>query len=161
MKHYNDFLIEGIDHGYGNIKTANTVTPTGITRLDAAPTFTKNTLFFEGSYYQIGEGHKEYHADKWQDEDNYIFTLMGIALEMNRESITSAKVYLAVGLPITANNRTITVDISAVIESNSQTGVSYMNANSLSCTFDRKNNYINVQTFSEELSGAACFPFQG
>ena len=101
MKHYNDFLIVGIDHGYGNIKTANTVTPTGITKLDAAPTFTKNTLFFEGSYYQIGEGHKEYLADKWQDEDNYIFTLMGIARELNRESITSAKVYLAVGLPIT------------------------------------------------------------
>lgn len=101
MKHYNDFLIVGIDHGYGNIKTANTVTPTGITKLDAAPTFTKNTLFFEGSYYQIGEGHKEYLADKWQDEDNYIFTLMGIARELNQEGITSAKVYLAVGLPIT------------------------------------------------------------
>ena len=51
MKHYNDFLIVGIDHSYGNIKTVNTVTPTGITKLDAAPTFTKNTLFFEGSYY--------------------------------------------------------------------------------------------------------------
>ena len=101
MKHYNDFLIVGIDHGYGNIKTANTVTPTGITKLDAAPTFTRNTLFFEGSYYQIGEGHKEYLADKWQDEDNYLFTLMGIVRELNRESITSAKVYLAVGLPIT------------------------------------------------------------
>ena len=101
MKHYNDFLIVGIDHGYGNIKTANTVTPTGITKLDAAPTFTRNTLFFEGSYYQIGEGHKEYLADKWQDEDNYLFTLMGIARELNQEGITSAKVYLAVGLPIT------------------------------------------------------------
>ena len=30
MKRYNNFLIVGIDHGYGNIKTANTVTPTGI-----------------------------------------------------------------------------------------------------------------------------------
>ena len=27
MKRYKDFLIVGIDHGYGNIKTANTVTP--------------------------------------------------------------------------------------------------------------------------------------
>ncbi|WP_303803953.1 hypothetical protein [Ruminococcus flavefaciens] len=81
MKHYNDFLIVGIDHGYGNIKIANTVTPTGITKLDAAPTFTKNTLFFEGSYYQIGEGHKEYLADKWQDEDNYIFTLTVTAVD--------------------------------------------------------------------------------
>lgn len=85
MKHYNDFLIVGIDHGYGNIKTANTVTPTGITKLDAAPTFTKNTLFFEGNYYQIGEGHKEYLTDKWEDNDNYLFTLMGIARELKRE----------------------------------------------------------------------------
>ena len=105
MKHYKDFLIVGIDHGYGNIKTANTVTPTGITKLDAAPTFTKNTLFFEGCYYQIGEGHKEYLADKWQDEDNYIFTLMGIARELNNEGITDADVYLAVGLPLTWVNR--------------------------------------------------------
>ena len=45
--------------------------------------------------------HKEYLADKWQDDDNYLFTLMGIARELNHEGITSAKVYLAVGLPIT------------------------------------------------------------
>lgn len=105
MKHYKNFLIVGIDHGYGNIKTANTVTPTGITKLDAAPTFTKNTLFFESNYYLIGEGHKEYLADKWEDEDNYIFTLMGIARELNREGITSADVQLAVGLPLTWVNR--------------------------------------------------------
>ena len=53
LKHYKDFLIIGIDHGYGNIKTANTVTPTGITRLDGTPTFTKNTLFFKDSYCQM------------------------------------------------------------------------------------------------------------
>ena len=34
MKRYKDFLIVGIDHGYGNIKTANTVTPTGISKSD-------------------------------------------------------------------------------------------------------------------------------
>ena len=44
---------------------------------------------------RFGEGHKEYLADKWQDEDNYIFTLIGIARELNREGIASAKVYLA------------------------------------------------------------------
>ena len=56
MKRYNNLPVVGIDHGYGNIKTANTVTPTGITKLDAAPTFTKNTLYYDGSYYLIGEG---------------------------------------------------------------------------------------------------------
>ena len=105
MKRYKDFLIVGIDHGYGNIKTANTVMPTGITRLDAAPIFTRNTLCYDGSYYLIGEGHKEYLADKWEDNDNYLFTLMGIARELNREGITSADVWLAVGLPLTWVNR--------------------------------------------------------
>ncbi len=105
MKHYKNFLIVGIDHGYGNIKTASTVTPTGITKLDAAPTFTKNTLFFEGSYYLVGEGHKEFISDKWQDSDFYLFTLMGIARELNHEGITAADVHLAVGLPLTWVNR--------------------------------------------------------
>ncbi len=105
MKRYKDFLIVGIDHGYGNIKTANTVTPTGIARLDAAPIFTRNMLYYDGSYYLIGEGHKEYLTDKWEDNDNYLFTLMGIARELNREGITSADVWLAVGLPLTWVNR--------------------------------------------------------
>ena len=101
MKHCNDIVIVGIDHGYGNIKTANTVTPTGITRLDSEPTFSKGVLFYEGSYYLIGEGHKEYLPDKWEDNDYYLFTLMGIARELNRENLNSAKVHLAVGLPLT------------------------------------------------------------
>ena len=101
MKHYKDKAIIGIDHGYGNIKTANTVTPTGITRLDSKPTFSRNTLCYEGKYYLIGEGHKEYIPDKWNDNDNYLFTLMGIARELHREGMTSAEVILAVGLPLT------------------------------------------------------------
>ena len=35
----------------------------------------------------FGEGHKEYLADKWQDEDNYLFTLMSIARELNSEAL--------------------------------------------------------------------------
>ena len=105
MKRYNDILLVGIDHGYGNIKTAGTVTPTGITKLDAEPTFSKGVLFYEGSYYLIGEGHKAFIADKWQDNDFYLFTLMGIARELNREGITDGSVQLAVGLPLTWVNR--------------------------------------------------------
>lgn len=33
----NGIKIIGIDHGYGNIKTANTVTPTGITVYNPNP----------------------------------------------------------------------------------------------------------------------------
>lgn len=30
MQEFNKIKVIGIDHGYGNIKTANTVTPTGV-----------------------------------------------------------------------------------------------------------------------------------
>ena len=36
----------GIDHGYGNIKTANTITPTAITEYDTEPVFSGNILVY-------------------------------------------------------------------------------------------------------------------
>ena len=62
--------IIAIDHGYGNIKTANTVTPTAITAYDSPPVFTGNILEYEGRWYRIGEGHKEFTPDKAIDEDS-------------------------------------------------------------------------------------------
>ena len=37
MKELKSIKIIAVDHGYGNIKTANTVTPTGITAYDTEP----------------------------------------------------------------------------------------------------------------------------
>ena len=91
----------GIDHGYGNIKTANTITPTGITEYDSEPIFTGNILEYGGKYYRIGEGHKEFIVNKAMDEDFYLLTLMGIARELNQREIYEADVYLAAGLPLT------------------------------------------------------------
>ena len=39
MKELKNIKIIAVDHGYGNIKTANTVTPTGITAYDTEPIF--------------------------------------------------------------------------------------------------------------------------
>ena len=39
MKELKSIKIIAVDHGYGNIKTANTVTPTGITAYDTEPIF--------------------------------------------------------------------------------------------------------------------------
>ena len=91
----------GVDHGYGNIKTAGTVTPTGITAYDSEPVFSGNILEYDGRYYRIGEGHKEFIADKAEDNDFYLLTLMAIAREMNLKSMTKADVHLAAGLPLT------------------------------------------------------------
>ena len=91
----------GIDHGYGNIKTANTITPTAITEYDTEPVFSGNILEYGGKYYRIGEGHKEFIVNKAMDEDFYLLTLMGVACELNRAGMREADVHLAAGLPLT------------------------------------------------------------
>ena len=101
MQAYKNFKIIGIDHGYGNIKTANTVTPTGVSVFETAPTFEGNTLFYDGKYYRFGEGHKPFISDKTEDEDFYAATLLGIAKELSREKIYEADVYIAAALPLT------------------------------------------------------------
>ena len=93
--------IIAVDHGYGNMKTANTVTPTGIKAYETEPIFTGNILEYNGIYYRIGEGHKEFIPDKAMDEEYYLLTLMAIAREMNIFSIREADVHLAAGLPLT------------------------------------------------------------
>ena len=81
----NGTAVIGIDHGYGNIKTANTITPTGVTAYETKPAFEGNILFYDNTYYKIGDVHKTYIPDKSEDMDNYICTLYGIARELSRE----------------------------------------------------------------------------
>ena len=100
MKRLNDQLIIGVDHGYGNIKTANYCFPTGVESSDTEPTFKQDLLIYEGQYYQIGIGHKEYAAEKIMDQDYYVLTLAAVARELAREDITEASVYIAAGLPL-------------------------------------------------------------
>ncbi len=101
MKSYKDKIIIGIDHGYGNIKTANHCFKTGITTHDSEPLFTKDMLTYNGKYYLIGEGHKEFLPEKQNDEDYYILTLAAIATELANEGLTEADVIIAAGLPLT------------------------------------------------------------
>ena len=60
----NGTKIIGIDHGYGNIKSASTVTPSGILKYDTEPIFSGNVLEFDGMYYKFGEGHKEFSRNR-------------------------------------------------------------------------------------------------
>ena len=48
-------IIIGIDHGYGNIKTAHCCFKTGVAAYDKEPTFKSNLLIYESRYYLIGE----------------------------------------------------------------------------------------------------------
>ena len=102
----NGTKIIGVDTGYGNIKSANTVTPTGFIEYDTPPIFSGNILEYNGKYYRFGEGHKNFIVDKTADNDFYILTLMAIARELKRVGIYSADVYLAEGLPLTMGTDT-------------------------------------------------------
>ena len=101
MKEINDVFIIGIDSGYGNIKTANCCFPASVAVYDTEPVFKDNLLVYDGRYYLIGEGHKEFLADKTKDIDYYVLALAGIARELNIRKITSGKVHIAAGLPLT------------------------------------------------------------
>ena len=79
MKKFNEMYVIGIDHGYGNMKTANHCFKTGLLTYDAEPLFTGDMLVYGDKYYLIGEGHKEFLPDKIRDEDYYILTLVAIA----------------------------------------------------------------------------------
>jgi plasmid segregation protein ParM len=48
MKQLGNLRIIGIDHGYGNMKTANHCFKTGILAYDSEPLFTADTLVYEG-----------------------------------------------------------------------------------------------------------------
>lgn len=101
MKKYKETYIIGVDHGYGNMKTANCCFQTGVTVYEKEPIFKDNLLVWNNKYYLIGAEHKEFSADKMLDEDYYVLTLAAIAREMNIAKIYSADVLIAAGLPLT------------------------------------------------------------
>lgn len=94
-------MVVAVDHGYGNIKGTGFVFRSGVMAYEKEPTFNHDMLKFNGKFYQIGAEHKEFIANKMQDEDYYILTLAAIAREMNIRKVYSAKVHLAAGLPLT------------------------------------------------------------
>lgn len=94
-------IIIGIDHGYGNIKTAHTCFKAGVTAHEKEPTFKSNMLVYDGRFYTIEEGHKEFCANKVQDNDYYILTLAAVARELELRGTNTARVHIAAGLPLT------------------------------------------------------------
>ena len=90
----------GLDHGYGNIKTAHQVFQTGIECYDEEPIVSTNYVKYRDKYYVIGESHLVYQGNKTESDDFYILTLAGLAEEMKYRGLHEADVMLAVGLPL-------------------------------------------------------------
>ena len=128
MKTLNNFMIIGIDHGYGNIKTANHCFKTGITTHESEPLFTKDMLTYNDKYYLIGEGHKEFLPEKQDDEDYYVLTLAAIATELADEGLTEADVIIAAGLPLTWTSGQ-KADFAAYLSKNKEIKYTFRNVN--------------------------------
>ena len=90
----------GIDHGYGNIKTARHIFQSGVVQKGSITELSGMVVEFEGKFYEIGSTHKEYQMDKVWDEDYYVLTLAALAKELQGRGLCNASVILAAGLPI-------------------------------------------------------------
>lgn len=97
---YNNKLIIGIDHGYGNIKTAHKVFTTGVETYEDEPVVSTNYVKYEGMYYVIGESHLTYQGDKTISPEFYVLTLAGLAEELKIRGKNTADIIIAAGLPL-------------------------------------------------------------
>lgn len=124
MKDFKGTKIIAVDTGYGNIKTANHCFKTGIIAYDSEPLFTRDLLVYDGKYYIIGEGHKEFLAEKQTDNDYYVLTLGGIAKELHDYGLTEADVLIAAGLPLTWTSGQ-KADFAAYLTQNKEVSFTY------------------------------------
>lgn len=97
---YKGKMIIGIDHGYGNMKTAHRIFKSGVDVMDEEPIVSKNYIKYEDKYYVIGESHLTYQGDKTISEDYRILTVAALAEELAYREKYEAEVILAVGLPL-------------------------------------------------------------
>lgn len=84
MKQLKNMQIIGIDHGYGNLKTASGIFPASVLTLNHEPAYAQDLLIYEGKYHVIGSGHREFTPDKVSNPDHYILTLAGIGQSNQR-----------------------------------------------------------------------------
>ena len=96
----NTRIIVGVDHGYGNMKTAHRVFRTGVEGMEEEPIVSKNFVKYKSKFYVIGESHLVYQGNKTDSEDFYILTLAALAEELKFRGLHEANVTLAVGLPL-------------------------------------------------------------
>ena len=144
MKQFNDITIIGIDQGYGNMKTANTIFPTAITAYDTAPMFKGDVLEYGGKFYRVGEGHKGFVADKSTDGDFYLLTLAAIAKELEQYRLFTASLCLSVGLPLSW--------VGSQRESNS-----ISNQKAMLEEFAARQGFTNIVHFTDDGISGTCF----
>lgn len=98
-------LVIGVDHGYGYIKTRNSVFGSSVAKLTHEPPQLKSVIEYAGAYYQVGAISDGLSGDKTLNDNYYILTLAAIAEELKQREKTKEDVSLAIGLPFTRYGR--------------------------------------------------------
>ena len=101
MKNNNNetIVVIGIDHGYGNMKTATRCFPSGVARYDKEPIFQNN--LFTMACITRSERNTRSSVQRKRRKDYYVLTLAAIAKELDGKEMNQAKVHIAAGLPLT------------------------------------------------------------
>ena len=97
----NKIEVIGIDHGWSNMKTSSQVFTTGVKEITTEPALFDGVLECKGKYYKVGSSRQEVRDTKTEDESFYLLTLAAVAKELKRRGLWEARVFLAVGLPLT------------------------------------------------------------
>lgn len=97
----NKIEVIGIDHGWSNCKTVSQVFVTGVKEITTEPALFDNVLEYKDKYYKVGGFRQEVKDTKTEDDSFYLLTLAAVGKELKRRGLTEARVFLAVGLPLT------------------------------------------------------------
>ena len=97
----NKLEVIGIDHGWSMMKTISQVFVTGVKEITTTPALFGDVLEYEGKFYKVGAVRQEVKDTKVEDDSFYLLTLAAVAKELKRRGLAEAKVFLAVGLPLT------------------------------------------------------------
>ena len=62
-------VVIGLDHGFGNVKTAHVCFKAGVTAYKKEPAFKNELLVYDGCYYTIGDEQKAFIPDKGMAEN--------------------------------------------------------------------------------------------
>lgn len=102
----NKTYIIGFDDGYQLGKTANFMFDNGVHMIGSVePTLRKNSLFYDGEFFKLGEGRAAITDDKISDETARLRTMAGMAMELRKAGVYKTEVVLAVGLPFSNYGR--------------------------------------------------------
>lgn len=97
----NKIEVIGIDHGWSNIKTSSQIFVTGVKEITTEPALFDGVLEYKGKYFKVGGFRQEVRSTKTEDDTFYLLTLAAVAKELKRRGLNEARVFLAVGLPLT------------------------------------------------------------